>query len=203
MLDLRSLKKAVEALKIAFEIYDQNPLAEYLPEKVVLRDGVIQRFEFTFELSWKMLKRYLEEFGLEKVDGLNNRDLFRVGFEQGDALTWPAPTGVFDLVVTHFFLYCFRRDELEGLVAKDAASATSDACWLLADIRLPERGWQRWRARVVLALMYGFFRCATGLSASRLTPPDDFLEAAGFRLADQRLVNYGLTHSDLWLRTQA
>ena len=47
------------------------------------RDGLIQRFEFTFELSWKMLKRYLEEFGLEKVDGLNNRDLFRVGFEQG------------------------------------------------------------------------------------------------------------------------
>ena len=83
MLDLRSLKKAVEALKLAFEIYDRNPLAEYLPEKVVLRDGVIQRFEFTFELSWKMLKRYLEEFGLEKVDGLNNRDLFRVGFEQG------------------------------------------------------------------------------------------------------------------------
>ena len=83
MLDLRSLKKAVEALKIAFEIYDHNPLAETMPEKVVLRDGVIQRFEFTFELSWKMLKRYLEEFGLEKVDSLNNRDLFRVGFEQG------------------------------------------------------------------------------------------------------------------------
>ena len=83
MLDLRSLKKAVEALNIAFEIYDHNPLAETMPEKIVLRDGVIQRFEFTFELSWKMLKRYLEEFGLEKVDSLNNRDLFRVGFEQG------------------------------------------------------------------------------------------------------------------------
>ena len=83
MLDLRSLKQAVEALKIAFEIYDHNLLEESMPEKIVLRDGVIQRFEFTFELSWKMLKRYLEEFGLEKVDGLNNRDLFRVGFEQG------------------------------------------------------------------------------------------------------------------------
>jgi len=83
MLDLRSWKKAVEALKIAFEIYDQNPLSDHVPEKIVLRDGVIQRFEFTFELSWKMLKRYLEEYGLEKVDSLNNRDLFRVGFEQG------------------------------------------------------------------------------------------------------------------------
>ena len=83
MLDLRSLKKALEALKIAFEIYDQNLLPNHLPEKIVLRDGVIQRFEFTFELSWKTLKRYLEEYGMEKVDSLNNRDFFRVGFEQG------------------------------------------------------------------------------------------------------------------------
>ena len=82
-MDLRSLKKAVEALQVAFDVYDRSPQAENEPEKILLRDGVIQRFEFTFELSWKMLKRYLEEFGLEKVDGLNNRDLFRVGFEQG------------------------------------------------------------------------------------------------------------------------
>lgn len=28
-------------------------------------DGVIQRFEFTFELSWKTMKTYLEEEGIE------------------------------------------------------------------------------------------------------------------------------------------
>ncbi len=83
MLDLRNLKQALEALGIAFKIYDQNLLPEHMPEKVVLRDGVIQRFEFTFELAWKTLKRYLQEYGLENVDSLNNRDLFRVGFEQG------------------------------------------------------------------------------------------------------------------------
>lgn len=83
MLDLQSLKKALESLKTALEIYDQSALADDMPEKVVLRDGIIQRFEFTFELSWKTLKRYLEQYGLEKVDGLNNRDLFRLGFEQG------------------------------------------------------------------------------------------------------------------------
>jgi len=82
MLDLSSMEKAVKALETAIEIYDRNPSPADDPEKVVLRDGVIQRFEFTYELSWKMLKRYLEEYGLERPDRLSNRDLFRVGYEQ-------------------------------------------------------------------------------------------------------------------------
>jgi hypothetical protein len=117
-------------------------------------------------------------------------------------LKWQPPRAVFDLVVTHFFLDCFRCDELQSLVTKVATSATDEARWLLADFREPEGGWQRWRARVALALMYVFFRCATGLSAARLTPPDGFLKAAGFRLAGRRLANFGLVHADLWRRAK-
>ena len=83
MLDLSSLEKACEALALSLKLYDKSSLLEDNPEKVLLRDGVIQRFEFTYELSWKMLKRYLEEYSLEKADGLNNRELFRIGWEQG------------------------------------------------------------------------------------------------------------------------
>lgn len=82
MLDLSSMEKAVRSLEVAVEIYDRSPLPDDHAEKVVLRDGVIQRFEFTYELSWKMLKRFLEEYGLERPDRLSNRDLFRVGHEQ-------------------------------------------------------------------------------------------------------------------------
>ncbi len=49
----------------------------------MLRDGVIQRFEFAFEVAWKTLRRYLRQYGLESVDQLTNRELFRLGFEQG------------------------------------------------------------------------------------------------------------------------
>ena len=35
------------------------------PETPILRDAVIQRFEFTFELVWKSLQLYLEHRGLE------------------------------------------------------------------------------------------------------------------------------------------
>lgn len=125
----------------------------------------------------------------------------RVCFEQSDALRWRPPGGAFDLIVTHFFLDCFRADELERLVSRMAASAATGARWLLSDFRTAERGWRRWRSQAALTLMYGFFRCATGLSASRLTPPDKFLQAGGFHLAERRLANFGLIHSDLWLRS--
>lgn len=43
-----------------------NRLTEGLnlePQNSIIIDGVIQRFEFTFELSWKLLKAYLEYQG--------------------------------------------------------------------------------------------------------------------------------------------
>lgn len=133
---------------------------------------------------------------------LGESDLLRVNFEQADALTWQPPREAFDLVVTHFFLDCFCRDELRSLVLKISGAATEDARWLLADFREPERGWRRWRGRIVLTLMYGFFRLATGLSAARLTPPDSLLKACGFKLASRQLANFGLAHADHWVRGQ-
>jgi len=147
------------------------------------------------ERSARMIQEALSHV---KHQGL---DTARITVEQQDVLTWRPLVGAFDLVSTHFFLDCFRRDELEGVVTKVGVSATSEARWLLADFRVPERGWRRWRARGILALLYGFFRVTTGLSASQLTPPDDLLRAAGFRLAQRRLANSGLVHSDLWFKT--
>jgi ubiquinone/menaquinone biosynthesis C-methylase UbiE len=134
---------------------------------------------------------------------LGDSERARVRFEPTDALTWQAPRHEFDLVVTNFFLDCFRANELEVLIAKVAASAKADARWLLADFREPDAGWQRWRARVVLAMMYRFFRAATGLSAQRLTPPDQLLAHEAFRLVKRRLANFGLVYSDLWERNVA
>jgi nucleotidyltransferase substrate binding protein (TIGR01987 family) len=50
-----------------------------------IRDACIQRFEYTYELSIKLLKRFLEfEMPIaEKVDQLNYRDLIRVACEVG------------------------------------------------------------------------------------------------------------------------
>jgi len=49
-----------------------------------IRDGLIQRFEFTYEISHKMLKRYLEKTSPnpEQFDVMSFADLIRSGNEQ-------------------------------------------------------------------------------------------------------------------------
>jgi nucleotidyltransferase substrate binding protein (TIGR01987 family) len=78
-LDLTSLEKAVAQMDAGL----QEALAASRSE--LLRDGVIQRFEYTYELSWKMLKRYLEGTlpNPEEVDGMSFQTLIRTGSEQG------------------------------------------------------------------------------------------------------------------------
>jgi hypothetical protein len=124
----------------------------------------------------------------------------RVQFKQMDALDLTTPSEKFDLLVTNFFLDCFRAEQLQKLVPLLAESTTTEAVWLLADFRVPESGWRRWRAKIILATLYTFFKLATSLSANWLTPPDKFLMNAGFNLVDRRFASFGFAHSDFWQR---
>ena len=64
------LQKAIERLREAS--------AE--PESALIRDATIQRFEFSFELTWKTLKLYLERQGL---DCGGPRSTFKRAFAEG------------------------------------------------------------------------------------------------------------------------
>lgn len=79
VLDFQSLEKAIAQLDAGLS----ESLS--LPDRELLRDGVILRFEYTYELSWKMLKRYLEATlpNPEEVDGMSFQTLIRTGSEQG------------------------------------------------------------------------------------------------------------------------
>jgi SAM-dependent methyltransferase len=126
----------------------------------------------------------------------------RAEFIQADLLDWAAPEAEFDLIVTHFFLDCFRPEQLERLMPKLSGAASPKACWLLADFREPASGLARWRARAIIEVMYLFFRWATSLPASELTSPDALMARHGFVLGQRRTFDWGLLHSDLWIRGQ-
>jgi nucleotidyltransferase substrate binding protein (TIGR01987 family) len=85
-LELTPLSNAVQRLEEGLTRYQTNTA------DIQIRDGLIQRFEFTYELSHKMLKRYLEAASANptEFDGADFQYLIRSGNEQGLLLSaWP------------------------------------------------------------------------------------------------------------------
>ena len=75
-LALDSLEKAIHSLENALIVYvaaKDRPQSE----RDVFRAGVIQNFEFTYELCWKFMKRWLEENVSATIDGTTRKELFR------------------------------------------------------------------------------------------------------------------------------
>lgn len=77
-LSLLPLQQAYASLLLALEAVSKET------ENDLLRDGLIQRFEFTYELAWKTIKRYLESEHQEiAADQWSRRDLYRKAAEVG------------------------------------------------------------------------------------------------------------------------
>src|SRR5262249_20230088 len=89
----------------------------------------------------------------------------RIEFIRADALAWTPTSSDFDLIVTHFFLDCFRSEQIEKLVHRLSQAATQQASWLLADFHVPPAGLPRYRAQIIHWLMYAFFRMTARLPA--------------------------------------
>jgi nucleotidyltransferase substrate binding protein (TIGR01987 family) len=76
--DASSLGNAVRRLREGLARYEREPSDEQI------RDGLIQRFEFTYELSHKMLRRYLKETAAspDEIERMPFADLIRTGTAQ-------------------------------------------------------------------------------------------------------------------------
>jgi len=87
LLELTPLAKALASLERALQ------RSREAPEDDVVRDGVIQRFEYSYELAWRMLKRRLQADAPTpaEIDRLGFKDLIRAGASRGyiaDPTAW-------------------------------------------------------------------------------------------------------------------
>ena len=89
-IDISPLKRALTQLEVALQARAEKPADD------LIRDAVIQRFEFTYELSVRVLRRYLKHIAAsdEEVDELSFRELIRRANElnllQGSVPEWAA-----------------------------------------------------------------------------------------------------------------
>jgi len=75
MLQLNSLVKAIQSLEVALTRWEATPTDQEV------RDSVVQRFEYTYELCHKMLRRQLQEMSASPVEvvALDYKSLIREG----------------------------------------------------------------------------------------------------------------------------
>ncbi len=78
-LDLSALKKAIDSLNRSLE------KLKTMPEDEFIRDSCIQRFEYTYELCGKFLRRYLEtsEPSADVIEQMSFPTLIRTANERG------------------------------------------------------------------------------------------------------------------------
>lgn len=80
-LDLTSLQKAVASLDRAIRVTSSKVKMARLQkdQKDIMRAGVVQNFEFTYELCWKFMQRWLQGQHGEKDADLprTRKELFR------------------------------------------------------------------------------------------------------------------------------
>lgn len=71
------LEKTIERLAEGLQLYAEN-------NSDIIRDGLIQRFEFSYEISHKILKRFLQNISAnsEQFDEMNFADLIRSANQQ-------------------------------------------------------------------------------------------------------------------------
>jgi nucleotidyltransferase substrate binding protein (TIGR01987 family) len=93
-LDYSSLNKAIASLEHAIVRAKQHP------EDEELRDAVIQRFEYTMDLSWKFMQRIVKIAGVPETSIRTKRDIFREAAGMG---LIPDPTA--------WFVYYEARNE--------------------------------------------------------------------------------------------
>jgi ubiquinone/menaquinone biosynthesis C-methylase UbiE len=108
-----------------------------------------------------------------------------------------APSGSYDLVVTHFFLDCLTTDEVRTLTAGIRSHLCPGARWIVSEFAIP-RGPLSIPAKLVVRSLYAAFHLFTGLKTHRLPDHAAALRACDLALVSRRRWLGGLLVSEMW-----
>jgi SAM-dependent methyltransferase len=120
----------------------------------------------------------------------------RISLHRIDALNFQ-PTGIYDLVITHFFLDCLTTEQVQTLASRMRPHLAPNARWIVSEFAIPS-GHAALPAKFIVAALYAAFRILTGLRTRALPDYASALALADFTLAHRKRFLCGLLVSDLW-----
>jgi cyclopropane fatty-acyl-phospholipid synthase-like methyltransferase len=109
-----------------------------------------------------------------------------------------APSGDYDLVVTHFFLDCFTTAEVLNLTARIRSYLCPGARWVVSEFAIPRGPLSSILARLLVRSLYAAFRLLTGLKTHRLPDYAAALRSCGLALVSRHHWFQGLMVSEIW-----
>ena len=101
----------------------------------------------------------------------------------------------FDVIVTNFYLDLFSDSNLKIVIEQIHAHTKPSSQWLVADFIDTV-----WWHRMMLRVMYVFFRVVAGIDGSQLPVWGNALQAQGWAKAAEQLHFRGFINTSFWVR---
>ena len=106
-----------------------------------------------------------------------------------------------EAVSAHFVFDCFTDRELPEIVDRLGETIAEGGIMVISDFAVPPASaWMHWPARILIGLMYAFFRVASALPARRLPDFHKALSGNDWREVARAHWLAGLVFSSVWER---
>lgn len=129
-----------------------------------------------------------------------NRSRPAVTFIHGSEEDLPGPA-TYQVVITNFVLDMYSDEDLPGLMQRIQSHCSDSTCWIFTDFRVStgavRSGWQR----LLLRVMFRFFRLTAGLSVHRLPDYGRHFRALGWQISREQSFYGNFIVSRVYRRT--
>lgn len=151
----------------------------------LLNTTTIKRIDY-LEASEKMIKRAFKK---------NRIHSNRINFIHDNALNYTIQKK-YDVILMPFFLDCFMQNQVDSLLLKCYKNLSSDGCVIITDFSVPkENKVNTLLGKIVIGIMYAFFRFFKALESKKLPDFDQAIRCAGFIELNKVAFLHGLIFS--------
>lgn len=124
----------------------------------------------------------------------------RFAIKEADIRKFTPENGDYDLVVSHFFLDCLTDSEVAALIKRLSPHLTPNAIWLVSEFAVPEKGWRRFGAQMLIRSLYFAFSFLTRLRVREIPDYAKAFDAKGFLRVDETAYLGGVLITEVWQR---